>query len=272
MFTYELDVEGGEDISLQLEEDKVALGPGGRTTVLLKASAEKQGMNPFVVTVEGENSKARVKGALVIVGEDVPPPREGRYFVGKGFAINEDESKGKLISLTLLKSGQEIDGRVGVGTTTFKAQGTLKNGEADLDLISPNGRREAVLVGGIDKFDNFLLFRGDLKTEDMTYEVSVVSSKRQAIRDVEVGRVQQARVGDVLVVDEEEEDIYVNPKRVERKKILNIIPYGKRRVVVDVVENGTIEEVIIEENSEVSVGESTITVGSLEEDIEITVE
>ncbi|MFH1289844.1 MAG: hypothetical protein ABIH92_00375 [Nanoarchaeota archaeon] len=296
-YKYELYFESKQEVSGKFETgETLYLQPGEEKTVTLVVEAEEDGSYVFVVTARNTEHKENRKG-LLVMGDYEPPTPTLSFFEGEGFAINEDGSEGKLTQLHVLKNEDEIRGKIKFDKTTYALKGTVFNEDFYFSLYETNDGGFTVSVGEfhgeIKNFDDFFLLEGELTFETAPYYGNVwtltafAKAKKVFIETTETSDspvVETISSEDVVAIrkiqtanaDKEiAEEIYVLPKKIERKRILGIIPnpWGEKVLRVEVVEEDKVREKVIEAFGKEKIGSVEVEIGSLdnEEAIEMSV-
>lgn len=223
--TYRLSFHSEQDIKGSFDFDKVTLSPGEKEIVLLNVKTEQQGSNVFSVIAKGEtiSSSAIAKGILFYghiddsdEGEDTPSKT---YFVGKGFAINHEETKGLPVEILILDdkvtgettSAHISRGKLTLGSRTFLIEDISKKETSEdtinleFSLSTPSkGRKVGEFSGTMKKLDNILLLRGDLEftnLEEFTnseetelWTITAFAKREQVIRDVVVSSDESVEI------------------------------------------------------------------------------
>jgi hypothetical protein len=107
------------------EQTEFTLGAGQTFTTTLYVDADKEGSNHFVVSVQEVDGDYSI-GANGVLIYTPSAPEETSFFVGKGFILNEAETQGGLIDLTILRKGNDLSGKMTIGgVATFDIEGEV---------------------------------------------------------------------------------------------------------------------------------------------------
>ena len=295
-YTYKIVFDSRKGVKGELEQERITLTAGEKKAVKLTVSSKKSGVNSFVVKVKGEDSEARAKGILFVSRE--PIPTEGMFFQGSGFVVNQDETDGMLVDLKILKTNGDLKGKITIGNRPFKLKGSLsRDGNVEFKFSSPQGDHYGKFSGKVKKFPTFKLLKGDLTFNGKTYKLTVFSKHRVYIREVSSeDKRTTTRIKDTIVLkkklreitsrdtidsidssedlEDSEEETYISPIKIKRKKFLGIFPYGKKLLELEIVKGDEVIKITIKEKQRKRIKGLDIEVGSLEdeENIEITIE
>lgn len=290
-YTYKIVFDSRKGVKGELEQERITLTAGEKKAVKLTVSSKKLGVNSFVVKVKGKDSEARAKGILFVSRE--PKPTEGMFFKGSGFAVNKGETDGMLIDLKILKTNGDLKGKITIFNSPFKLKGSLsRDGNVEFKFSNPQGDHYGKFSGKVKKFPTFKLLKGDLTFKGKTYKLTVFSKHRVYIKEVSSeDKRTTARIKDTIVLKKKlrdtidsidssedlevsEEETYISPIKIKRKKFLGIFPYGKKLLELEIVKGDEVIKITIKEKQRKRIKGLDIEVGSLadEENIEITIE
>ena len=291
----------GKKVDGKLEQEKISLKSGETKTIRLDVEAEEKGTYFFAVYAYGDDAKAKTNGVLVFGEDEEPQIPTPAFFVGEGFAINEESSEGRLVNLNILKDEENLRGKMTFGEENFRIDGAISNEEVYFSVYERNDADLTVSIGEfhgqVTKYDQFLLLEGDLEFETMvefpTWHLTAISKRRPVFKEsiiVEssVGTiVENVRPEEVVTIktpiadigggenQPPETEVYIMPKKIERKKVFGFIPnpWGEKIVRFQVTEGNEVQEKTIEAFGKKKIGNYEISVGSLEneEAIEVTV-
>jgi len=307
-YEYKLDFDSRIGVKGELEQEKITLSAGERKVILLTVSSKKAGANKFIVRVEGEDTGAKTKGILFVPRK--PKPMEATFFIGSGYAVNKDETKGILIDLSILKIDNNLKGKISMFGDSFILKGKTRQpiegteSYVEFEYTNPQGIHYGRFSGTVRKFSSFLLLKGDLTFKDETYKLTTISKNRIYIRKVSfdkkdmrkktIVRLKDTIVlthgkrkhlerpiaieGSVLEVSDEaeelEEETYINPLKIRRKRFLGLFPYGKKILYLEVIKGDKVIKKTIRAKERKRFDGLDIRVGSLEDknNIELTIE
>lgn len=312
-YKYKLSFEGDRGVTGSFEEDSILLGAGESRSVELKVKAEKRGASKFKVYAISDGAGARVikmmgMGVIVYGKKPIPIPIKGAFFVGKGFILNEDETRGALVDLKILKKDSVLSGKATIGHYTFRLDGKV------MEIVSPttgevylgsytgiefklthvgSGKHAGTFTGSVKNLGSFLLLRGaftDFKENEWT--LTATGKKAGVIREIIIDpsvdeekpvSVEEFNLEEAIVLKpkptkpEPEEkakvidEVYIRPIEIKKKRFLGIIPFGKA-IKVEVVKGEEVSEKTISENSKKVIEGYKISVGSLEDEDNIELE
>jgi hypothetical protein len=286
IYSYKLSFHSSQDLEGKFEEEAFDLAQGESKTTSLYVQADKKGKYVFEVTVRGSDSKAEARGLLIFVDGDKPKPEPASYFIGQGFALNEDNSRGQLVELKILKKDEEIEGKMQFGQRNFRIEGKSSEGEVEFSLYDVNGRNSiGQFEGEMERFDEFLLLDGEIDFEifsspNQKWELTAFSKRKGQLKDIKPtseDQIIETSVEEVLTISEEEAEeaeILITPKEIRQKKFLRIFPTGKKILEVEVTDNSRTYKTTFDPFEEKQIGKYTVKVeGNLEdeENIEISV-
>lgn len=254
---FDISVEGDVESRIESENISVELGEVEEVVVYIKSDVE--GTHRFSVSV-GEKE---LPGILYVSDEAV----DLAFFNGKGYAVSED-GEGVLLNLNLVKDSDDVKGRLHVGNRLFSVSGVVLDGEADLTLEGVNSNASGEMDLEVERFNAFIVVKGEMEIEGKTFDVNIVSTHGAAVREVQLNQRTRTQVNEVLEVDS---DTYINPVRVQPRRLLGFIPWGKE-VVVEVSENGSVQEHRIRANQNARIQGYVVSVGDLESDAEVEIE
>lgn len=228
--------------------------------------------------------------------DDGPTLADSSYFKGQGFALNSDESVGKIVKLMILISETgPLSGTFTIDGISYELEAYLSatGSKTNLDFIifTKDSEKIGEFSGEIKNFKDFLLLRGKLKFKNKEYTLTAASSKETGIKIKDIAIAENAREEITTNMEErvtlrkigeaetgaiavEENEVSVKPIKITKKKIFGIIPnpWGRNVLEIEVVGEGkTIRKTITEGATETVKGYS-ITVGSLENQEEIELE
>ena len=213
-FTYTLLFES-KDSTGTFSESELTLELGEKKSVKLVVEADKKGSHTFVVIVgsKEEHIDDVVKGVLVYGGYIDQEP--AAYFIGDGFAVNNDGIHGKLVKLRILNQKEGLKGTMHFGNKPYRIEGALSDTESsviegtatvrgiEFTIYSKNSdEKVGSFTGNVKKFDNFLLLEGDLTMVDICdktdyycadvvtsnkWTLTAISKRKDFISVVEVG-------------------------------------------------------------------------------------
>src|SRR3989344_991562 len=195
-YEYKLQFESGAGVGGTFETETIVLGPEEKKSVKLVVEADKKGSHTFVVIVgsKEEHIDDAVKGVLVYGGYIDQEP--AAYFIGDGFAVNNDGIHGKLVKLRILNQKEGLKGTIHFGNKPYRIEGALSDTESsviegtatvrgiEFTIYSKNSdEKVGSFTGNVKKFDNFLLLEGGLTMVDICdktdyYCADVVTSNK----------------------------------------------------------------------------------------------
>ncbi len=265
-----------------------------RETIKLTIKTETKGINTFEVssTLEGNNENtAKVKGVLVyLTGENITKKTQDvSFFIGKGFAVNNDESNGFLVDLTILNKEGTLSGKIRIGNSNFKIDGNIESSnnsvrDIEFDLISPKTNNVVgTFSGEVKKIGTFLLLKGTIKNfESSDWKLTATSKQIEHVRVLESEEIEGkikvkkeiVKVKEVVVIKDfkTEEEIYVRPIKIEAKKVFWIFPSGEKVVEIEVVRGNEVIKKKIKEFDNEIFEKYKISIGSLENEEELEIE
>ena len=198
----------------EFETKTFSLRAGETKTVELNVEANFKGTHIFNVVVAGAETKQGTKGLLVF-GEEPEQPIPA-YFVGQGFALNQQTSQGRLVDFHILKDRDEIKGKMGFGLENFRLSGTVSNEEVYFSIYERKDAGLTVSVGEfhgqITKYDRFLLLEGDLEfetAEGLTWHLTAISTKKAVFRPIIVRDVEEtvtSSIEEVILIERSQSD------------------------------------------------------------------
>lgn len=182
-----------EDTGVQgsFDQSEFSLKPQSTFTTTLTVKTESEGAHNFVVSVKevGDNYGASAKAVMIYLPNSQP---EVSFFIGKGFILNNKESQGYLVDLTILNKENILSGKATIGQRTFKIRGEV--------LSSP-----AVFSEGEVTTPSLIALRGDvtgngiIDVQDIVFLVNYLNKGGPAPNPLEIGDVN----GDGLVDSED---------------------------------------------------------------------
>lgn len=278
-YTYQIDVVVRKGASVELEEEEVTLEAGSSEEVSISLESGDKGAYPFTVRVIGEDSRAAaVKGLLVNSEFEMNSSSGGAsYFVGKGFTISEENESGEVVMLSLLKFDNEIRGKISVDKKPYKVEGVVSGDSLTLSILEINsGDVKGSFSGEIDRYENFILLKGDLTLDGESSELSAQSNRMREFRQFEIGVREKinARMHEVLALRQAnasaDSEVYLRPIGIEKAKILGFIPnpWGKKVVEVEFVDGEKVMTKTIKANSRAKFGNYSVLAGDLNSETE----
>jgi hypothetical protein len=304
-YKYNLNIITEEDMEVDLNQEQITLNAGEKKEIEVSAKTSKQGAHKFIMEVVGEDTKTKAIGVLVIGGEKIPYPREdASYFIGDGFALNEDESQGYLVDLKILKNNAQsnnLKGKMIFDNRVFKIQGNVDDNNVEFIIYYPDSESSiGEFSGEIEKFNDFLLLKGDLnfetessELEGTNFKLTATAKRTNLVKEVVATKIKQAtkaKIRETIALKEkgeieyekttdsktEDKEVYIRPVKVKNPKILYVIPnpWGRRKLELEVIKGDKVEKQEIKENARGEIEGYSLEVGSLEneEDIELSVE
>ena len=227
-YEYKLEFQSRAGIEGTFETDTIVLGPGEKKSVKLVVEADRKGSHTFVVIVgsKEEHIDDAVKGVLVYGGYIDPEP--AAYFIGDGFAVNNDGIHGKLVKLRILNQKEGLKGTMHFGNKPYRIEGALSDTESsviegtatvrgiEFTIYSKNSdEKVGSFTGNVEKFDNFLLLEGDLTMVDICdktdyyctdvvasnkWTLTAIAKRKDFISVVEVG--SEGEKSESIAIDE----------------------------------------------------------------------
>ncbi len=218
------------------------------------------------------------------VERPIPYFGDAVYFDGRGFALNEDKSKGLLVDLKLLEKGNGISGKISIGNADFKVKGNIFSEVVKFDLFNIFSKEKVVTFSGkVEKFGNFDLLKGELNNFEGETWILILISK-QKFSKIVVSPYEKTRkmigMSEIIYLDKrsetEENGLYINPIEIRKPKFLGFIPnpFGKRTIVLEMIDGGNVFRKTIKEHQREKIGNYFFGIDSLEdeENIEFSVE
>ncbi|MBU2612406.1 MAG: hypothetical protein KKB62_01655 [Nanoarchaeota archaeon] len=281
------------EVKGEFSENGFYLGPAEKRTITLKVVSGKPGDTRFAVIVHPENDtkEATVYGDLIVFRVSTSSVPE-ISFSGKGYAklISEPRASaaGTLVSLNFASVDGTLKGSMNFDNEPYTIEGTYEG--QDLIEFDLNGRAMSPLrmhfKGTIENLGGFSLLSGDLTFGERVWHLELTSRNPGYVRDVDVSTSASARVisgihlKDVISFNDENSvegsgsaSVYVQPVRIERSKILWIIPnpFGKRILVANFIDANSVSEIRISAGDSENIKGYVISADSLndEENIQI---
>lgn len=284
VYTYKLST-GGDNVNLKLEFSEVVLSAGEKKQIRLSASSNEAGEHIFSVKAEGNGAAQKARGMLIVSSSNENPVIvDSSFFMGQGFLLNQNGDKGELVDLKVLLKENVLSGKMRVSDKTYQIKGDLSGENVTFQILETNsGELRGNFSGSYKKFASFILLRGSLTIDGEAYSLTAMSENKLVFKDIEIKEKKEntiMRKGEVIVVnkyeDEEGNETYFKPVRIEKEKILGIIPnpWGDKVLRVEVTENGKVSEVKIKEKEEREFKEYRVRANNLEDenniDLDIT--
>lgn len=281
----------------------VSLKPGEKKLINLEVMTEKEATYVFKVHAKTQGYETSTRG-LLVYGEEPQTTSVESYLEGEGFAINEDQSEGKIIYLNLLGDKKDLRGKIAFGSDTYALKGAISKDETEVYLglydLEDGGLSQSIgeFHGEIHQFDNFALLKGSIDFETRSYpnqywtlnimgkrssvfenEIIVAEPNTPVTKTINKEEVVTIRQGHNLENTDSEEsriqEAYIVPEKIERKKILGIIPnpWGDKVLKVKIFDGEDVIETEVTEFGSKNIGNYEVSVGSLEDEdaIEVSV-
>ncbi|MFH1802225.1 MAG: hypothetical protein ABH864_02115 [archaeon] len=287
-----------------VKSSSILLKPGEKKSMPLEVTAEEKGTYVFKVYAKTQDYETSARG-LLVYGKEPTIPSTPSYLEGEGFAINEDQSESALVYLHLLGDNEEIRGKMAFGKESYALKGSVSEDRTEVyfSVYNPEdgGFYESIgeFNGEIQRFDNFAVLRGSIEFETLSYpnqywtltvigkensifekEIIVAQSDgapvTRTINKEEVVTIRQGHSTEAgTTAEAEAKEVYIVPEKIEKKKILGIIPnpWGEKILKVKLIEGDTITEERVKEFGTNKIGDYQVSVGSLENEdaIEVSV-
>ncbi|GEM_PF-6609632 len=271
------------------------------TQTIYDSSEEKTSFNSYVkgiLLVLGEGSDSDNNGND---DEDSPTEKpnikpsesegesgfyqDSSFFMGQGFALNDDESQGKYIDLRILNKDNKLEGKFVVSNSPLKIDGNLDGNNVSFKLFYPDSDESVgVFNGEFKKFDDFLLLRGNLEFKGETYKLTATSTNKAVFREFvedDFEKSFKTKVKEVIVVtkdfdtsnknESQDDSTYIRSVEISKEKFLKIIPnpWGKNVIEVEVTENSNVFKEKIKEGESKDIGKYVIEAGQIIDDQDI---
>lgn len=279
----------------------IYLKPGEKKSTVLEVKADFEGTYVFKVYAKTQEYETGAKGLMVYGKEPQISSSLRPYIEGEGFATNEDQSQGKITYLSLLGENGDLRGKMAFGSESYALKGEISDDrETYFSLYKPQdgGFSESIgeFHGKIEQYETFSILQGSIDFEIYSYpnqvwrltvlgkqnsvfekEIVIEGADRpvtQTINKQEVVTIRQThRVGETDSTELEAKEAYIVPEKIERKKILGIIPnpWGDKILKVKMVDGDEVIEEEVKEFGSNKVGEYEVSVGSLEDEEAIEV-
>ena len=302
-YEYKLEFKAQEGISGTFDQNEFHLGAGQSKVVTLTVTAEKEGTYKFSVLAKSD-FEAKAYGIIIYL-KHPENSEDTSLFVGKGFLINSEESKGLLADFTILNKDNVLSGKATINKETYKIKGSLLVSDAievlktnlKFDLISlKSGEVVGSFSGAIKNFGSFKLMKGELSDfNGENWVLTATSKEKTEIRETDTeGDTEpiSVRIDDFVSVEgksttrqavysgstagsaetsdttgvTETNGFLIKPVSIESKKILWIIPTGSKVVNVEIIKGDKVVKKTISENGETSVEGYKISVGALDDE------
>jgi len=290
----------------KFETNTISLLPGEKKTTYLQVRAEKEGTYIFKVYATTTNYEISAKGLLfydekqTISSPAIQTQISSTFLNSEGFAINSDKSEGVLTNVYLLDNEKEIRGKIIFNEKTYAIKGDYNPPKLEFDIFNTEENKFynplGKFAGDVKKFEEFTILEGTLNfwdkkfpndkwaltlmnKQNRAFENKIVLAQSNTtitkkITKEEIVTIKQKNQPEVDKISEMKE-VYIVPEKIERKKILGIIPnpWGEKYLKVKLVEEDKTTEKTVKEFSTAIVGDYKIGVGSLEneEAIEISI-
>lgn len=127
-YNYELSFEAEDGTTGVFDEDEFTIGAGKNFTTILSVNTKNKGANNFVVHIKGVDHDYKAKTSAVIIYFPGTPIQDTSFFVGKGFILDEDETQGHLVDLTILRKDNTLSGKATIGQRTYRIDGEVYHG------------------------------------------------------------------------------------------------------------------------------------------------
>ncbi|MBU0467367.1 MAG: hypothetical protein KKD94_00305 [Nanoarchaeota archaeon] len=258
--TYILKFDSSQkEIRGEFEREKVSLAPGETEAVELFVKADRKGSYVFSVKAVDENSNPTpaAKGLLVVRSYEPPTPTPS-FFEGSGFAINKDSSEGELVSLHILKGGEEVRGKMKFGNDDYALKGTYSNEDLSFSLYETRDGAFTASIGEfhgqVKQFDEFLLLTGGLEFETKSganqyWSLTAIGKRKAIFRDEisidssnDEARVEETKLEEITTIvsenDNAREEFYITPKKFTK----SFFGIKNRYIGTDVLEVEVIDE------------------------------
>jgi len=307
-YKYDLSYEAQEVLEIQLESKhkEIFIPAGGSVSIEILARAQEKGAYSFAIQANGEDGDSYAKASLVVTSNGQPPKPQVSFFVGKGYSLNEDESEGVLVDLTVLRKASTLSGKATFGNDNYKIQGSVGTDEEQtsyrsivMEFIDPRtGKTKAEFNGELRKYKKFSLLEGTIITEDGdTLSLTAFGKTQSAVSEIEVSEEEVSesttRLRDTIAITNEkvrqeigdyadsindalDDEVYLRPVEITRKKFLGFIPnpWGKKVLKIEVIKKDKVIIEMIEARESKKIDKYRVEVGSLEdeEDIELTIQ
>tara|TARA_Y100000034_G_scaffold136873_1_gene216575 strand:- start:302 stop:1714 length:1413 start_codon:yes stop_codon:yes gene_type:complete len=293
-YTYEIFAEAEVGTVVELNQKEVSVGAGEKVEVKFSVRSKNKGVNSFAITARSlsGDAKGRVRGVLVISEESNPPqpPVQGTsFFFGNGFALNNEETQGKLVELRILKKEDILTGKISIGKNNYRIKGIYSDGQTNFEILKiESGVSVGKFSGKADKFGTFLLLRGNLEIDNKILRLTATSTNRLAFREVEfeedrTEKIEEARLQEVIELKKKAragkeleigEETYIRPIKISKEKFLKIIPnpWGKKILVIEIIKGDKVIREEIQAREEKKFQEYKIKVGNLEDEENIELE
>lgn len=149
---------------------KIYLVAGEKKTLELYVMSENIGENNFVVSANGNDGKAKVKGTLVVI------PSQKTVFEGKGYLMSTSDEEGFPFYITLESNGKNVNGKMYDDTQSYQVEGWINGENLNFQILN-DGETAAKFTGVIKDYENFEVIKGTIESDEEIYEFIAFSEQ-----------------------------------------------------------------------------------------------
>lgn len=218
------------------------------------------------------------------------------YFIGTGFLFNEDETAARFIDLKIIQGKEDsVSGKITFGGLTFRLEGIADGRDIEFEVSTPYSEKTMNFQGEMRSYEDVKILKGVLKGYDgEKYKLTASSHKNSGIKTIivpegktitrtfSVGMPVEYTEDSVEIASSELDyaigaipteilesgETYIRPVEIKKPTIFGFIPnpWGKNKIVIEIVEDGQILEATITAGSSEVVGSYVVSVPSSLED------